>query len=320
MIANTASTKLITGALLWLPAAAFAQHGAHSQPDHGGHARPTNQAQHSDHSPHKGHPQHGDHLQQNHSRDTDHSPHTQPAQAADHNPHTVPPVTEADRAAAFPPLAHQHRHGDSTHSFWLMDQLEFANHSDGTGTYWDASAWIGGDLNRLWLRTEGEAVDSAVESSQIEVLYSRAVRPWWDLVAGVRQDFGDGPNRTWAAFGVQGTAPYMIEFEATAYLGEQGRTALNLTAQYDLLFTNKLILGGEAEATAYGKSDEDWLIGSGLSTVELGVRLRYEITRQFAPYIGYVQEWSYGDTADLWEQHQQPREEHRWVAGVRFWF
>lgn len=298
MTASTASTRLIASALLWLPAAAFSQHDTHPHP--------VDQSLHTDHAQHTDHSQPGNHAQH--------------AQPAPHTEHTAPSITDADRAAAFPPLQHKHRHGDSIHSYWLMDQLEFADHSDGTGTYWDASAWVGGDLNRLWLRTEGEALDSEVESAQIEVLYGRAVRTWWDLVAGVRQDFGDGPNRTWAALGVQGTAPYMIEIEATAYLGEHGHTALDLTAQYDLLLTNKLILGWEAEATAYGQDDKDWLIGSGLSTVELGVRLRYEITRQFAPYIGYVQEWSFGDTADLREQNRQHRDEYRWVAGVRFWF
>lgn len=232
----------------------------------------------------------------------------------------IPSITDADRAAAFPELEVELLHGSSRHSFWLLDQLEAVDASEGTEISWDAIAWVGSDLNRLWLRSEGSALDGSVENGQIEALYGRAVLPWWDVVAGVRQDFGDGPSRTWAAFGVQGLAPYFFEIEATAYVGESGRTALSLEADYDMLFTNRLILTWETEANAFGKSDPERVIGSGLSTVEFGLRLRYEINRQFAPYIGFEREWSFGETADLRAMADQTRNDSKWLVGVRLWF
>jgi len=232
----------------------------------------------------------------------------------------IPPVTDADRAAAFPDLRHHHQHGDSRHSFWLLDQLETSDASGGTDISWEGSAWMGSDLNRLWLRTKGHALDGDVETGRLEVLYGRPIRPWWDLVAGVRQDFGDGPSRTWAAFGVQGMAPYFFEIEATGYVGESGRTALNLEAEYEMLLTNRLILTWEAEATAFGKSDPEQLVGSGLSTIEAGLRLRYEFSRRFAPYIGFEREWSYGRTSDLRALAGHDSGDSKWVVGVRLWF
>lgn len=295
--------SLMISALLWLPGAANAQHSDHSHP--------------ADHSHHPQHSRHSQPMDPTH-HEADHAQHH--SAASPHNPPSLPVITDADRAAAFPRLQHHHSHGASTHAFWLVDQLEASDSNNGTETHWEGSGWVGSDLNRLWLRSEGRAQNSTVERGQIEALYGKPVLPWWDVVAGVRHDFGDGPNRTWAAFGLQGTAPYFFELEATAYIGESGRTALSFTAEYDMLLTNRLILSWEAEANAFGKTDEELLIGSGLSTVEFGLRLRYEITRQFAPYVGYVQEWSYGATADLRELHQRPVDEHRWVAGVRLWF
>jgi len=198
--------------------------------------------------------------------------------------------------------------------------LETSDASGGTDISWEATAWIGSDLNRLWLRTKGHALDGDVESGRLEVLYGRPVRPWWDLVAGIRQDFGHGPSRTWAAFGVQGMAPYFFEIEATGYIGASGRSALNLEAEYETLFTNRLILSWEAGATAYGKSDPERLLGSGLSTVQAGLRLRYEISRQFAPYLGFEREWSHGGTADLRARAGHGSHDSRWLAGVRLWF
>lgn len=269
----------------------------HAQMDHG---------QHGDQA--DGHA-HGDH------------PHAAGQMKPDHDLRDpIPPVTDADRAAAFPDLQQHHQHGSSRHSFWLLDQLETSDASGGTDISWEGSAWIGSDLNRLWLRTKGHALDGDVEKGRFEVLYGRPIRPWWDLVAGIRQDFGDGPSRTWAAFGVQGMAPYFFELEATGYVGEAGRTALNLEAKYEMLFTNRLILTWGAEATAFGKSDPEQLVGSGLSTIETGLRLRYEFSRQFAPYIGFEREWSYGRTSDLRELAGHDSGDSKWVVGVRLWF
>ena len=242
-----------------------------------------------------------------------------PAHAAPLDP--IPPVTPADRAAAFPDVAGHTVHDNAVHSFWLLDRLEtWDADEDGTGIGWEALAWVGTDLNRLWVRSEGEHVDDAVESGDIEVLYGRAVAPWWDLVAGVRHDFGEGPSQTFAAIGVMGLAPYKFEVEATAYVGQSGQTAARLEAEYETLFTNRLILQWLAEAEFHGKDDPRRGIGSGLGTVELGARLRYEIRREFAPYVGVVWERAYGNTADFRRAEFEDVEDTRVVAGVRIWF
>ena len=329
-------------AVLSMPVAVQAQHAGHeaqATPRSVASLSSTEQQAHDQHDGHTeaGDAQHGDrpamdhadHSQMDHSQhgvsgDMDHS-------RMDHAGHSsgdpnhglrepIPPITDADRAAAFPELQHQHKHGASRHSFWLLDQLEVSDTSDGTEIGWEGIGWVGSDLNRLWLRSEGDLLDGSVETGQIEALYGRPVLRWWDVVAGVRQDFGSGPSRTWAAFGVQGLAPYFFEVEATAYVGESGRTALSVSAEYEMLLTNRLILTWEAEADAFGKADPEQGIGSGLSTVGLGLRLRYEITRQFAPYIGFGREWSYGETANLRALTNDGRTDNRWVAGLRLWF
>ena len=234
----------------------------------------------------------------------------------------IPAVSDADRRAAFPPLHAHASHGDSVHSYWSLDRLEaWDADEEGTGTAWEALAWVGGDIDRLWLRSEGERSDAGTESADLELLYGRAVSPWWDVVAGVRHDFGgEGPSQTFAAFGVQGLAPYMFEVSATGYLGESGQTAASLEAEYDTLISSRLILQWSAEAELYGKDDPARGIGSGLSSLEAGARLRYEITRRFAPYVGVSWERSYGNTADLKRAHGEDIEDTRLVAGVRIWF
>lgn len=232
----------------------------------------------------------------------------------------IPPVTQADRDAAFPAVHAHHLHGTSIQSYWLLDRLEISDADNGTALGWEAMAWLGGDIQRVWLRSEGEAVDGRIEHGDVEVLYGRSVRPWWDVLAGVRQDVGEGPSRTWAAFGVQGLAPYKFEVAATAYIGQGGRTALRAEAEYDTLLTNRLILQWRAEANAYGKDDPLVGIGAGLSTVEFGARLRYEVTRQFAPYIGIEHDRAFGNTADMRRSSGNGAGDTRLVAGVRVWF
>lgn len=232
----------------------------------------------------------------------------------------IPPLTQADREAAFPAVHVHHMHGTSIQSYWLLDRLEVSDADKDTALGWDAMGWIGGDVRRVWMRSEGEAVDGRIEHGDVEVLYGRSVRPWWDVLAGVRQDIGKGPSRTWAAFGVQGLAPYKFEVAATAYIGQGGHTALRAEAEYDTLLTNRLILQWRGEANAYGKDDSLARIGAGLSTVELGARLRFEITRQFAPYIGIEHSRAFGNTAHLQRLAGHGASDTRVVAGLRFWF
>lgn len=241
--------------------------------------------------------------------------------AASTEPRTpIPALTQADRAAAFPDVAGHPAHDNTIHSYWLLDRLEGWNADEGTGVAWEAQSWIGTDLNRIWLRSEGERVEGVTEAADLEVLYGRSIAPWWDVVAGVRHDFGHGPSQTFAAFGVMGLAPYKYEVEATAYIGQSGQTAARVELEYETLLTNRLILQSRVEAELYGKDDERRGIGSGLSTVEVGFRLRYEFTRQFAPYIGVARERAFGGTADFRRDADDDVDDTRFVAGLRIWF
>jgi len=232
----------------------------------------------------------------------------------------IPVVTDADRAAAFPDLNLHMEHASEVNSMVLFNRLEGWDADEGSGQAWEAQAWIGTDINRLWLRSEGERTDGHTESADLEVLYGRSVSAWWDVVGGIKHDFKPADSQTWAAFGVQGLAPYKFEVQATAYLGESGRTAASIEAEYELLLTNRLVLQPLVELSFHGKDDPLRGIGSGLSTAEAGLRLRYEFTRRFAPYIGVVHERAFGETADLREAEGEHSRDTRVVAGVRVWF
>ncbi len=232
----------------------------------------------------------------------------------------IPVLTDADREAAFPPLPGHKVHDSAINSFFLLDQLEYQDADEGSTLAWDASGWIGGDINRLWLRSEGERTNGVTEDAELQALYGRSIGPWWDVVAGVRQDFKPESPQTWAAFGIQGMALYAFEAEATAFVGENGQTAARLGGEYDILLTNRLILQPTAEVNFYGKNDPERGIGSGLANAEVGLRLRYEIIPQFAPYIGVSWSRSYGNTADLVRDEGGDVEEARLVAGIRMWF
>lgn len=267
-----------------------------------------------------------EHSQLDHSRHGNQPPvdhaamgHAAPAPQAPIEP--IPAVTEADRAAAFPALDHHAmEHAPAINSFIRFNRLEAWDADHGTGQAWEGSAWIGSDLNRLWLRSEGEREGGRTEASDLEVMYGRSVSPWWDLLVGVKQDFRPADSQRWAAFGVQGMAPYKFEISATAYVGSGGRTAATLEAEYDLLLTNRLILQPLIEADLSFKDDSQRGVGTGLNKIEAGLRLRYEFTRQFAPYLGVVHERTFGNTADYHRAEGEPVRDTRVVAGVRLWF
>lgn len=233
----------------------------------------------------------------------------------------VPPITDADRAAAFPPDLHGHAvHDGAINYFVLFDQLEWQVSDEASGVSWDNKTWIGGDRNRLWLRTEGESSDGRLEDAEAQVFFGRAIARWWDVVVGARQDFRPGPGRTWAAVGIQGLAPQWFEVEVTAYVGESGRTAARLEAEYELLLTNRLVLQPLVELNLFGKSDPVRDIGSGLSTADVGFRLRYEVKREFAPYIGAVWQRKFFGTADHARGAGEGVGGWKLAGGLRMWF
>lgn len=202
----------------------------------------------------------------------------------------------------------------------LVDRFERVRASDNSSTAYDLQAWYGRTYDRAVLKAEGDYDGGRLQDARTELLWGHAVATYWDTQLGVRHDSGMDPSRNWLAFGVQGLAPYWFETEATAYVGEQGRTAFRLSAAYELLLTQKLILQPRLEANAYGKRDAARGLGSGLSDVAVGVRLRYEIRREFAPYVGIERADKRGGTADFARAAGENTGETRLVAGLRFWF
>lgn len=202
----------------------------------------------------------------------------------------------------------------------LIDRLEAFDARDANGTALDAQAWYGNDANKLWLKAEGERSGGRLQELRTEALWDRPIAAYLDTQLGVRHDFGVGPDRTWAAFGVQGLAPYWFEVQATVYVGQSGRTALRFDSEYELLLTQRLILQPRIEVNFYGRNDPQRHIGSGLSDAALGLRLRYEFTRQFAPYIGVEAERKFGKTADFAHAEGESAFDPRLVAGLRIWF
>ena len=232
----------------------------------------------------------------------------------------IPELSEADRQAAIP-VSTMHMSGDKAiRSYTLLNRLEAWDADPGTGIAWEADGWIGQDISRLWWRTEGELVDGETESANLEAFYGHSFSPWWDWLVGVRQDFKPGDPQTFAAVGIQGLAPQWFELNLTGYVGEGGQTAARFEAEYELLLTNRLILQPLLDMQFYGKSDATRGIGSGLSTLETGLRLRYEFRRQFAPYLGIVYENAYGETAELRRAAGEKVSDTRLVAGLRIWF
>lgn len=234
-------------------------------------------------------------------------------------PPQVPPLTDEDRAVAFPDVDGHSVHDDSVHFFVLFDQIEWQAGGGSRRGSWDTKGWVGRDINRLWFRTEGEFERDRLVGSQAHVLYGRAISPWWEVVAGIRQDVRPGPAQTWAAVGIQGLAPFWFDVEATAYLGASGRTHFRIETEYELLLTNRLVAQPLVEVEIYGKDDPTHGFGAGLSTGDLGLRLRYEIRRELAPYVGVVWQRKFFGTADLAKAEGEPVGQTRLVIGIRLW-
>jgi copper resistance protein B len=244
--------------------------------------------------------------------------------AAPPNPQPLPPfipqLTDEDRKAAFPDVPDHAVHDRRINSFVLFEQIEGLSNGGGTDFAIDSTGWIGLDRDRFWFRAEGDADDGGVDDAHVHLLYGRQISRWWDVVAGVRQDFRPGPAQTWAAVGIQGLAPYWFEVEATGYVGTGGRTHARFEVEYDLLLTNRLIAQPLAEIELFGKSDPERGVGAGLSTTDVGLRVRYEFRREFAPYVGVVWRNKWGRTADFAAAAGEDTGGARFVTGLRLWF
>jgi copper resistance protein B len=218
-----------------------------------------------------------------------------------------------------------HVHDDPLLAMVQFENLETAHSSDGANSQqWDGRFWVGHNLNKLWVRSEGSRskgrIEEGIDEGDVEALWGHAISPFWNLMVGIRHDLGTGPTRNWTAFGFQGIAPYEFDFEATAYMGPSGRSAFRLKISQDWLFTQKLILTPKLDLNAYGRADPRRDLGAGVSDVTLSFRLRYEISRKFAPYIGYSWVRSFGTTADMARTAGRPVSDRQILLGVRAWF
>lgn len=202
----------------------------------------------------------------------------------------------------------------------MLNQLETRGSGRDSVEAWDAEAWIGRDLTKLWIKSDGEHAFGRTEDAELQFLYSKAVSTYWDFQTGIRHDFEPSPNRSWFAIGFKGLAPYFFEIDTALFVGESGRTALRVEAEYELLLTQRLVLTPEIEMNVYGKDDPDAGIGSGLSDIEAGLRLRYEIRREFAPYIGVNWSRVFGNTADIARTAGERTSDTQFTVGLRAWF
>ena len=202
----------------------------------------------------------------------------------------------------------------------MLDKFEVGRVNGNDVLAWESGLWIGKDLNKLWLKSDGERVDGKNESTENRILYSRAISPFWDLQAGWRHDTAPGESRDYATFGIQGLAPYYFETDANISFGKDNQVKLNLAFEYEMMLTQKLVLSPEIELNIYSQDDKTMGIGSGLSDMEAGLRLRYEVTREFAPYIGVNWAKKFGNTADLVSDEGEDTSETLFVLGVRAWY
>ena len=219
----------------------------------------------------------------------------------------------------FGPISHPQMGDEDKLVSLLVDRLESATTRGNTATTYDWQASFGQTYDRAVIRAEGDIDGGTFKDARNELLWAHAITAYWDTQLGVRYDSGKGIDRGWLAFGVQGLAPYWLYVEATAYVNEQGRTAFRLETEYDLLVTQKLILQPRIEMNFYSQRDDTRAVSSGLSDFSGGVRLRYEIQREFAPYVGIDWTGKFGSAADNLRANGDNPAALLFIAGVRFW-
>ena len=213
-------------------------------------------------------------------------------------------------------------HGGQVASLILGERFEYQSNEGDSLTVWEGQGWIGTDEHKIWFKTEGEYEneENRFEEAEVQGLYSRAISPFWDLQFGLRHDVDPEPSRTYAVIGAQGLAPYWFELDGQLFVSEEGDVSARLEAEYELRFTQRLQLQPRIEVNAAFSSDEEIGVGSGLSTVAAGFRLRYEVDRQLVPYIGVSWSEAFGGTKDYVRDEGGDAGQVSWVAGIRFWF
>lgn len=225
----------------------------------------------------------------------------------------------ADDAAGMAAVRQQitRMHGETLNTLFIAERLENQINSGNNNTVWEAQGWVGYDRDKLWLKSEGE---SDAGESELQALYSRAISPFWDLQVGLRHDFGTAQSRDYAVIGLMGLAPYWFELDAAAFISDEGDASARLEAEYELRFTQRLILQPRMELNYAFSDDLVNGIGKGMHQAHFGLRLRYEFKREIAPYLGVAWEKSYGKTANLLKSAGVDTDETSFVAGIRVWY
>ena len=232
--------------------------------------------------------------------------------AAPDQPQTMPGM---EAGGAVQPVMDQ-----SIFAHLLFNELEGRFGGSNPEFRWEGQGWIGTDYDKLWIKSEGTLQGGALDDGQQQFLYSRAISTYFDLQGGLRSDVDSRPTRNWAAFGIQGLAPYFFDLEVTGFVSGQGHLAAKLEASYDLLLTQRLILQPQVEVNLYSKADPARMVGAGFADIDTGLRLRYEFSRKFAPYLGVVYEGKFGQTANFARRAGESTGGVRFVAGLRLWF
>lgn len=209
-------------------------------------------------------------------------------------------------------------------AYLLAEVLEYAPDGIDRPVRYDLLGWTGGASRRIWVKADGEqGTRASGGETELQLLYGQLISPWWDAQVGAKVDvhYGTGSTRTRTslALGVQGLAPGWFEVEPTVFVSQDGDVSASLTASYDLLFTQRLVVQPRLETGVAVQSVPEFGVGSGLNDVELGLRMRYEIRREFAPYVGFSWARRLGGTADLAHASGEPVREFSFVAGLRIW-
>ncbi|MDH5599938.1 MAG: copper resistance protein B [Gammaproteobacteria bacterium] len=202
----------------------------------------------------------------------------------------------------------------------MIDQLETRFVDGDDPLVLEGKLTIGKDLNKFVIKADVEQVKSEIHELELQALYSRAIDPYWDFQIGIRQDQKPAPSKNWLAIGFEGVAPYWFEVDTALFIGEEDQVGLRFAAEYEWMITQRWVLSPEFSLNIHSKDDEARGVGSGLSDTQLGLRLRYEIKREFAPYIGVNWNKKYGNTATFAKNDGEEVSSTQFVAGIRAWF
>jgi copper resistance protein B len=239
------------------------------------------------------------------------------------------PAPWGQAAAYYDPVAFararealRREHGGQPGSYVEVERLEYQSAGGSPTLFLDGQGFWGTDRDKLWIKAEIERAFDAgeFEEAELQALWSRAIGPYFDLQAGLRHDFAPSPSRTHAVLGVQGLAPYWFEIDAAFFLSDSGDLTARIEADYEVLLTQRLVLQPRTELNFAAQDIRELTIGAGLSTAEIGARLRYEVRREFAPYVGVEWARSVGATADFVRASGKDAGAVSFVAGIRFWF